>query len=241
MRLQIFSEAIGATACRIEIESPGATPNTWRKRGAIDTASEQRLDEKWKSDISLGAKHILQESWVSSSDPHYDAKLWPHMHPYGTGSLWSEVGSGGLARLAKNRLLLVQSSFRDNNIYAFWFLHRIICKELFFKQRMKKKQGRGSKAETEDGKKPDGIARHFGTAMPNDIPESTEWSATYIAHLNSCASCVVAFSRDSASAVQPRWRVQQRELFALSDDSENGLMQSMVLSIIMSARAVAHA
>jgi hypothetical protein len=50
------------------------------------------------------------------------------------------------------------------------------CKELFFKHSLKKKQGRASKGE--DGKEPDMIARHFGTAMPNDIPESTEWPAT---------------------------------------------------------------
>ena len=35
--------------------------------------------------------------------------------------------------------------------------------------------------------------------MPSDIPESTAW-----------------------------WRNQQKELFALSDDSENGLMQTML-------------
>jgi hypothetical protein len=66
---------------------------------------------------------------VSCTDNHYDAKLWPHMHPYGTGSLSSELGSGGLARLGRNRLLLLQSCFRNNTIYAFWFLHRIITKD----------------------------------------------------------------------------------------------------------------
>ena len=50
-----------------------------------------------------------------------DAKLWPHLHPYGSGSLYSERGSGGMYRLVQNRLLLVQSGFRTNNLYAFWF------------------------------------------------------------------------------------------------------------------------
>ena len=58
-----------------------------------------------------------------------DAKLWPHLHPYGTGSLYSELGSGGMYRLVHNRLLLIQSGFRSNNLYAFWFLNRCIAKE----------------------------------------------------------------------------------------------------------------
>ena len=72
-RLQIYSEAIGATACRIEVDVPGALPNSWRPSGALDTANFNLTDEK-KHDISQGARHILRESWVSASDPHYDAK-----------------------------------------------------------------------------------------------------------------------------------------------------------------------
>ena len=39
----------------------------------MDTANFNLTDEK-KHDISQGARHILRESWVSASDPHYDAK-----------------------------------------------------------------------------------------------------------------------------------------------------------------------
>ena len=59
---------------------------------------------------------------------HYDAKVWPAFHPYGSGSLGSELGSGGLSRLVRSRLLLVQSCFRNSVVYAFWFLHRLITK-----------------------------------------------------------------------------------------------------------------
>ena len=58
-----------------------------------------------------------------------DAKLWVHMHPHGTGSLFSEPGSGGLYRLARNRLLLIQKCFRENTLYAYWYLNRVINKE----------------------------------------------------------------------------------------------------------------
>jgi hypothetical protein len=32
-------------------------------------------------------------------------------------------------QLVRNRLLLMQKGFRQNNLYAFWFLNRIITKE----------------------------------------------------------------------------------------------------------------
>ena len=45
----------------------------------------------------------------------------------------------------------------------------------------------------------DPFTRFFGTAAPSSIPESTEW-----------------------------WKRQQKELFAITDDAECGIMQAMV-------------
>ena len=67
--------------------------------------------------------------YIGYSYTAQDAKLWVHMHPYGTGSLFSEPGSGGVYRLARNRLLLIQRCFRENTLYAFWYLNRVINKE----------------------------------------------------------------------------------------------------------------
>ena len=92
-------------------------------------------------------------------------------HPYGTGSLYSEPGSGGMYRLIRNRLLAVQSCFRSNNLYAFWALNRVICKELFLMEKYKK--GRKGAADSEESKDP--ITRLYGTAVPSAIPESTAW------------------------------------------------------------------
>ena len=54
--------------------------------------------------MQKGVSHILEETWVKASEAHYDAKLWPHVHPFGTGSVYSEPGAGGLHHHARNRL-----------------------------------------------------------------------------------------------------------------------------------------
>ena len=77
-----------------------------------------------------------------------------------------------MARLVKNRLLLAQSGFRNNNLYAFWSLNRLICSKLFFTERMRKKR---VGEEVASPVSTDPITRLFGTAMPNSIPESSAW------------------------------------------------------------------
>ena len=166
-QLQVYKDFVGKTACRISIDAQ--TQKTWRHAGCIDTSG---LSEKMKRDISRGADHLLQESRIRATDHHYDAQLWPHMHPHGTGSLSSEVGSGGMYRLARNRILLIESIFRDNSMYAFWFLNRIITKELFFKEFFRRKYDKKDRA---DSTEQDPFKKLFGVAMPNDIPESSAW------------------------------------------------------------------
>ena len=133
---------------------------------------------------------------MPANDPHYNAKLWTHLHPYGTGSLLSEVGSGGVQHLARNRLTLIQSSFRRSPLYGFWASQRIILTELFFKNKNRQAAGRVGASAKDD---PDAVTRLFGSVQPGDIPETSEW-----------------------------WKHQERDLFAVSDPAEYGLMQAMV-------------
>ena len=167
--LQIYKDIIGAGACRIAVDTP--RDNTWQQTElVIDT--DKDLHKSWRKDISLGAEHILKTTHISANDRHLDAKLWPHMHVYGTGSLLAEVGSGGMDRLVKNRLLCIQSCFRQNNLYAFWYLHRLITKELFFRNYMAQQR---KTPNASDPKESDPVTRIYGTVIPSDIPESTAW------------------------------------------------------------------
>ena len=57
----------------------------------------------------------------------------------------------------------------------------------------------GQGSDSKDNNDRDPMAELYGTSMPADIPESTGW-----------------------------WQRRQRDVFAMSDDAEHGLMQAMV-------------
>ena len=109
---------------------------------------------------------------MKASEAHYDAKLFPHVHPYGTGSVYSEPGAGGIQHHARNRLTNIQSWFRRSSTWGFWFLTRLIQSELFFKNARRRELGRKTASPADEK---DAVTRLFGTAMPADIPESTGW------------------------------------------------------------------
>ena len=158
---------------RIDVHLPRPDGRGWCDEAhSLDTETCPELGQTWREDLASGAKFLAEETWVPANDPHYDAKCWPVSHPYGTGSLLSEYGSGGTQRLARNRLALPQSWFRRSSSWAFWMLDRLHKTALFFKERNRKKQGRANSADPQD---PDPFNRLFGTAEPSKLPETTEW------------------------------------------------------------------
>ena len=120
---------------------------------------------------------------VVARTPLRDVTACSHLnsvrHPYGSGSLQSEPRSGGLYQFIHSRLMCIQSCFRASNLYAFWSMHRLHCRELFFTHKRKPCAGKApvASAAGTDGKQepPDKFAQTFGTAMPSRIPESTAW------------------------------------------------------------------
>ena len=142
---------------------------------------------------------------MKASEAHYDAKLFPHVHPYGTGSVYSEPGAGGIQHHARNRLTNIQSWFRRSSTWGFWFLTRLIQSELFFKNARRRELGRKTASPADEK---DAVTRLFGTAMPADIPESTgcpcvpvvAWGShgavyliAYPMSIDSACHCVVAY------------------------------------------------
>ena len=170
--LTIMESIVAAQNVRFEVDVPpeGGAPGWQRGHRSIDSANVEGWADL-SNDLREGSRHLMEETWVPANDPHMDAKCFPSIHPYGTGSLLSEVGSGGTQHHARNRLMSLQSWFRRNPIWGFWFQDRLIKTELFFKHQQKKKRNEIA-AQTDEV---DSFTRIFGSAQPADIPETTAW------------------------------------------------------------------
>ena len=144
---------------RLEVDVPGPRGKGWRRTNSyLDT---REMDESWRRDMDVGCEHVMEESFVHGHDVHLDAKIWPAVHPYGSGSVFSELASGGLVNHCQNRLLLLQSWFRKSPLWAFWMLNRKIKHKLFFANLSRCRAGRkdhgGATADA------DAETRLFGT------------------------------------------------------------------------------
>ena len=138
--LTVMEDIVATQTSRLEIDVPGEGGRGWsRTESSIEVGNDATLDEQWREDISRGARHLREESYVRVSEPHYDAKVWPVVHPYGTGSMLAEPGAGSAHKHAKNRLVLIQSWFRKSALWSFWFLNRLITSELFFTNKKRQK------------------------------------------------------------------------------------------------------
>ncbi len=70
-----YKEIVGTATCRISVDVEGKTRGKWQSTGlVIQTGDGTNLGEKWRQDISQGADHVLRESWVTASDPHYERR-----------------------------------------------------------------------------------------------------------------------------------------------------------------------
>ena len=105
----------------ISADLPGPEGRGWsRAAGSIPMGEIPELDEQWQQNLIDGTKVMVEETYVPANDPHYDAKCWPCVHPYGTGSLLSEAGTGGTHAHARNRLCQPQRWFRRSAVWGFY-------------------------------------------------------------------------------------------------------------------------
>ena len=82
-----LAEVIGDSEYRLTASTtlPGALRDT---APAILSSEEARA-------LRCAAESVRGQAKVTFGDYHLDAKLFPHLHPYGSGSLRAEPGSGG--------------------------------------------------------------------------------------------------------------------------------------------------
>ena len=195
-QVEIMADVVAKEVNILKIDAPRPEGRGWKRTySEIDT--QEDLGEEWRQDMARGARYVLEESHVKANDPHYDAKCYPHMHPYGTGSVLSEPHSGSPKGHFRNRACQIQSLFRRCAMWAFWKLDWLIKHELFNLHYRKTRQ-HSATASSQD-QEPDPYKRNFGTAIPKNIPESSAW-----------------------------WKEQAKDLFALTEEHELGMMSCML-------------
>ena len=170
-QMQILSNFVAKEVNVLKLDVPRAGGKGWKRANSEIDTQDSDLGNNWCKEVSPGAKYVLEETWVKANDPHYDAKVWPIAHPYGTGSELSEVGSGSPQAHARNRATSIQSLFRRTARWAFWKLDCFIKKLLFNSNFSRRKRGRPGPSVEE----PDPMKRFFGTTVPTSIPESSSW------------------------------------------------------------------
>ena len=190
--LTVLENVVATQHVRIEVDVPGPGGKGWRPTNrSIQTAE---LGEACREGISQGSAHILEQSYVPASDAHYDARTWPVIHPYGSGSVSAEPRAGGVQKHARNRLTLIQSWFRRSPLWGFWALNRLLYSTLFFKNLVRRRGGIKTASSASD---PDPFTRLFGTAQPSSIPESTRASN---APLHPCIPLRISFTHPHTHA-----------------------------------------
>ncbi len=137
---------------------------------------------------------------------------------YGTGSCFAELGSGAPLKHVQNRAASLQSWFRRTSTWGFFQADNAMKRTLFFKNRARVRGGLGKHTSTK-------FEKAFGSVIPSSIPESTAWS--YSSHYAAADG-----THCSAHYTCFRWRRQSKELAAITDDVESGLMNLMVAHLI---------
>ena len=80
-QLEIMADVVAKEVNVIKIDAPRAEGRGW-KRTHAEIDMQKDLGEEWRQNMARGTRYVLQESHVKANDPHYDAKCYPHVHPY---------------------------------------------------------------------------------------------------------------------------------------------------------------
>ncbi len=176
--LGVYEEVVAESraGCRLDLQVQTEGRTGWRDVSSMDLPAGRH---PWREELQRGAQQLREDTNVKASDAHYDAKLFPHVHPYGTGSLLAEFGSGAVQKHCRARALALQSWFRQSSLWCFWQLDLSIKKALFFKNAARRRLGRASPDAPGDN-----FAKYYGTVVPSSIPDSTAWWRKQAKELN---------------------------------------------------------
>ena len=71
--LTVLENVVATQNCRIEVDVPGPGGKGWKRTSSsVELQADESLNTTWREDISAGAAHILETTYVPANDAHYD-------------------------------------------------------------------------------------------------------------------------------------------------------------------------
>ena len=67
-QMDVYQSILAKQSVRIDIDIPGHEGRGWKRSGSsFELEHQPDLDDKWREDLTTGAKYMLQETWASAS------------------------------------------------------------------------------------------------------------------------------------------------------------------------------
>ena len=130
-----LQDTIGDEEAVLVVVDPQELPRTW---ASVDLLGEQigegtyrampedvsldqsvTMDEDWGVQLKASVANLQQTASIKMGEVHLDAKLFPHLHPHGSGSLRAEDDKALMQEYLQHRLLSLQHDFRQSPVWSF--------------------------------------------------------------------------------------------------------------------------
>ena len=141
-----LQDTAGDEEAVLVVVDPQELPRTWASLDQLgeqmgegtyratpdDAALEQSvtMEEQWRPQMTVVVSGVQQAARITLGDMHLDAKLFPHLHPHGSGSLRAEDDKVSMTEYLQHRLMSLQHDFRQSPVWSFWSLDRLIKNDL---------------------------------------------------------------------------------------------------------------
>ena len=141
-----LQDTIGDEEAVLVVVDPQELPHTWASVDLLgeqigegtyrampeDVAPDQSvtMDEDWGVQLKASVANLQQTASIKLGEVHLDAKLFPHLHPHGSGSLRAEDDKVSMQEYLQHRLMSLQHDFRQSPVWSFWSLDRLIKNDL---------------------------------------------------------------------------------------------------------------
>ena len=74
---------------------------------------------------------VQQATRTTLGELRSDAKLFPHLHPHGSGSLKAQDNTVNMVEYLQNRIMSLQHGSRQSPVWLLWMLDRLFKNDLY--------------------------------------------------------------------------------------------------------------